>query len=244
MSGWRIGGIAAAVFVFIGSFLPWATVDTFFGSFSANGMDGDGRITLVLGLAAGVLVGLWKRPTVIIAAVLSGFVVLIALVDLVDLGRAAGDGLGLADVSPGIGLILTLLAGIAGVAVAFVGQMQLAKEGHATGLSLAELNRGAALPMTSLPPQGGAGMPMGAPVSAPPMAAAPAVPAGWHPDPTVPGQLRYWDGSQWTAHVQAAPSAAPVAPPAPQAPAAPPAPPAPPAAPMTPPPPPPAPPSA
>jgi hypothetical protein len=23
-------------------------------------------------------------------------------------------------------------------------------------------------------------------------------PAGWHPDPEYPGQLRYWDGVQWT----------------------------------------------
>lgn len=25
--------------------------------------------------------------------------------------------------------------------------------------------------------------------------------AGWYPDPTVPGQQRYWDGTTWTAHV-------------------------------------------
>lgn len=27
-------------------------------------------------------------------------------------------------------------------------------------------------------------------------------PAGWFPDPNMPGQLRYWDGADWTAHVQ------------------------------------------
>jgi len=26
-------------------------------------------------------------------------------------------------------------------------------------------------------------------------------PAGWHPDPNQPGQLRYWDGTEWTDHV-------------------------------------------
>jgi len=26
----------------------------------------------------------------------------------------------------------------------------------------------------------------------------PAVPAGWYPDPQVAGQLRYWDGNNWT----------------------------------------------
>jgi hypothetical protein len=25
-------------------------------------------------------------------------------------------------------------------------------------------------------------------------------PADWYPDPEVPGQMRYWDGSAWTQH--------------------------------------------
>lgn len=29
-------------------------------------------------------------------------------------------------------------------------------------------------------------------------------PAGWHPAPGRPGQLRYWDGSQWTDHYSTA----------------------------------------
>jgi hypothetical protein len=35
-------------------------------------------------------------------------------------------------------------------------------------------------------------------------------PAGWYPDPEMPGQQRYWDGTQWTEH------RAPGAPQAPQ----------------------------
>ncbi|KGM15210.1 hypothetical protein N867_10825, partial [Actinotalea fermentans ATCC 43279 = JCM 9966 = DSM 3133] len=153
MSGLRIGGIVAALFVLIGSFLPWATIDMWLGSYSANGTEGDGVITLLLGVAAGVLMGLWKRPLVIIAAVASGLAALVAVANLIDVGRSMGDLDGLADVSPGLGLILTLLAALAGVVLAVLGQAQLAKAGHAAGLSLAELNRGAALPTATLPPQ-------------------------------------------------------------------------------------------
>ncbi|WSJ19992.1 DUF2510 domain-containing protein [Nocardia sp. NBC_01327] len=34
-------------------------------------------------------------------------------------------------------------------------------------------------------------------------------PPGWFGDPGYPGQLRWWDGIQWTQHVQAAPSPPP-----------------------------------
>lgn len=34
---------------------------------------------------------------------------------------------------------------------------------------------------------------------------------GWYPDPSIPGQVRYWDGGSWTTHVQAAPPAWPSA---------------------------------
>jgi uncharacterized RDD family membrane protein YckC len=45
--------------------------------------------------------------------------------------------------------------------------------------------------------------------------------AGWYPDPAavpgIPAGLRWWDGQQWTEHVQAAPQAAPEATPQPPA---------------------------
>jgi uncharacterized RDD family membrane protein YckC len=40
-------------------------------------------------------------------------------------------------------------------------------------------------------------------------------PAGWYPDPTVPGQQRYWDGNSWTDNTAPGPAEAPTAPPAP-----------------------------
>jgi uncharacterized RDD family membrane protein YckC len=35
---------------------------------------------------------------------------------------------------------------------------------------------------------------------------------GWYADPTVPGQLRWWDGAHWSDHVSPAPPPAPVLP--------------------------------
>lgn len=36
----------------------------------------------------------------------------------------------------------------------------------------------------------------------------PQAPAGWYPDPTVPGQQRYWDGTGWTEHTAPGPGSA------------------------------------
>lgn len=33
----------------------------------------------------------------------------------------------------------------------------------------------------------------------------PQAPAGWYPDPELPGQRRYWDGTQWTDHTAPGP---------------------------------------
>ncbi|MFT7602324.1 MAG: hypothetical protein ACI8TP_005292 [Acidimicrobiales bacterium] len=41
-----------------------------------------------------------------------------------------------------------------------------------------------------------------------------AVPAGWHPDPSTPGQERYWDGMQWSHDVRPIASPADMPPPA------------------------------
>lgn len=46
-------------------------------------------------------------------------------------------------------------------------------------------------------------------------------PAGWYPDPTVPGVLRFWDGTAWTTHTSAPAAAPPAAAPQQTAPARP-----------------------
>jgi hypothetical protein len=54
----RTGPIVALIggaLVLVGSFLPWATVASGFGSASLSGTEGDGKITLVVGLLAALV---------------------------------------------------------------------------------------------------------------------------------------------------------------------------------------------
>jgi hypothetical protein len=118
----RVGGIIAAVMVALGALLPWATVSSLFGSISVSGTDGDGVFTLLCGIAIGVMFGLWKRPALIVAVVLAGISALVGIIDLVDIGRTAGELGGLVDASPGIGLFLTVLASIAALVLGVLGQ--------------------------------------------------------------------------------------------------------------------------
>lgn len=43
-------GAVAAILVIIGSVMPWASVTTPFGTVSAAGTEGDGKLTLIAGL--------------------------------------------------------------------------------------------------------------------------------------------------------------------------------------------------
>lgn len=114
---WLMMGIA--VIGVIGAFLPWAT----FGIFSVAGTDGDGVITLILFIVFG-LIGLWLGrqgdPNVamgvkVLSIVLMAVVVVIAVYDIANI---SSEGDSFIKVSPGGGLYLTLISGIAGLIVA------------------------------------------------------------------------------------------------------------------------------
>lgn len=106
--------LGGAVGLVIGAFLPWATV----GPFDVAGTDGDGVLTLLIGLVVAALAWSRKAPRLIIALIV--LAVVIGLYDLVDVGRVAGGDEELFDVSIGIGLIITVAASI----VAVVGWVQ------------------------------------------------------------------------------------------------------------------------
>lgn len=114
----RQSHIAAGVvclLIFIAAFLPWATVDTAIGSVSASGTDGDGVITLILAILAGIAVAASAKRLRFsegVAGVLGIVVALIGIVDWSDVAGVAGAS-GLASVSVGAGLVLTTLGGVA-----------------------------------------------------------------------------------------------------------------------------------
>jgi Protein of unknown function (DUF2510) len=118
----------AGALAIVGSILPWATVRTGFGELSVSGTDGDGVITLVLGIA---LVGLGLCGFTRARQILSGVSLLpalgvgaIALIDIVDVSNVADElGSDFAQVSIGSGLwvclaaaVLALVGGIIGLA--------------------------------------------------------------------------------------------------------------------------------
>jgi hypothetical protein len=98
--------LVAFAAVIVDAFLLWSER----GTFTTNGVDGDGLLTLVLAVAAIGFTLLGRRPrAVLITLSAAGLCLLTALIDLADLSRAAGPEVG-------DGLYVT----IAGAAVASV----------------------------------------------------------------------------------------------------------------------------
>lgn len=104
-AGW--GVVAGAGLLVISAFLPWASIE---GLITVNGTDGDGGITIVFAIIAaimGIVAALkgkrWAGITAIVFGLLS---FLVGLLNLLDVNGQV------IEISPGIGLFLTMLAGI------------------------------------------------------------------------------------------------------------------------------------
>lgn len=116
----------AAVLVLLGSLLPWASVDTTFGSISVRGTEGNGVLTMLLALAGGaaaVAVVMARKPMAAIGGIVAGgLALLIGAYDFLDVARVAGDSSGLFEAHTGFGLWLVLLGSLAmtGASIAIV----------------------------------------------------------------------------------------------------------------------------
>lgn len=119
---WLFLAGCSGVLVALGSFLPWATV-TFLGeSIHVNGVSGEGKFTLLLGLALAVFAGLktfkpeilkeqWGAPAFVGVAVVSLLITIFSMVSI-----RSEDTYGM--ISYGFGLWLTFIAALAAVAFA------------------------------------------------------------------------------------------------------------------------------
>jgi hypothetical protein len=119
--------IAGAAVAGLGAFLPWVSAVTMFGSLSVTGMQGDGKLSLVLAIVAAVLV--WaghSGPNRWITRGLGACGAGIAFIGAYDMQKVmaharliADDGVTVAGhVAPGAGLVLTIAAGLALVVAA------------------------------------------------------------------------------------------------------------------------------
>ena len=117
----RLYIIIASVAVIIGSVLPWGTVNLGgFGGLSVSGIEGDGKIIIILAIGAIVLAILKDRTQPLIKNFALGVVALgvietaISIYALFRLGdMSANFGYGGYGISVGIGLYLTAIASIA-----------------------------------------------------------------------------------------------------------------------------------
>jgi hypothetical protein len=124
--------VVSAAVAIGGSILPWTTVSaSFLDPVYKAGIDGDGRLTLVLGvvlLGLGVLSFLpWsavRRVVPVLVLVVATGITVVTLVNLAGVRSAAGpltpEARVLVDTQAGIGLWLTLVAGVAAMCVGVV----------------------------------------------------------------------------------------------------------------------------
>jgi Protein of unknown function (DUF2510) len=117
--------LVGAGMALLGAVLPWVTVTTIFGSLSKNGIDGDGRISALGGLALGVIALIvlvtktQSRAPGVLAIVISLGILIVGAVDVADVSKRIGDLQGtdgVASAQVGIGLWVTCLAGLVGIA--------------------------------------------------------------------------------------------------------------------------------
>ncbi len=115
-----------ALLLLIGSYMPWVSVRSIFGTFSVNGMDGDGKLTAAAGALALILLIIAtttrSRTLFVLGALACGGGAAVAIYDIVNVSsEIAGSGLdGGVRAEVGIGLYVCALGGLAGLVCGFV----------------------------------------------------------------------------------------------------------------------------
>lgn len=113
---WRLIGLGGAGGLALGSVLPWASVQSVFGSITVNGTDGDGVLTLACGIIA--IIGFAVRKP-LLALIPSAIGLAIGLFDLIDINRNIGEvETDFARASIGYGLWLLVAGGVVAVVAA------------------------------------------------------------------------------------------------------------------------------
>ena len=112
--GPRIVGALAGAIVALSAWLPWVTVQTFFGSLSVTGFkngEGDGVLTLGLGVLGALCA--WKGGKTLIVTIVTGVLAAaIGIYDWSDITALADDADGFVLAEAGIGLYLTIAGAI------------------------------------------------------------------------------------------------------------------------------------
>jgi hypothetical protein len=114
-----IGGVVLAL---VAAFLPWLTASAPFMSVTKNGIESDGQITAGLAIVAGILVLAYlralRRPlaVLIIVAALAALITFVGMIDFINVKDKIGDLTAeqrrLISASVGVGLYLTIAAGV------------------------------------------------------------------------------------------------------------------------------------
>jgi hypothetical protein len=113
-----IGGV---VLTLVAAFVPWVTASAAFISVTKNGIEGDGQTTAALAIVAGILVLVYlralRRPlaVLIIVAILAALITLVGMIDFDakdKIGDLTAEQRNLITASVGVGLYLTIAAGV------------------------------------------------------------------------------------------------------------------------------------
>lgn len=147
MEKYRLSIIISATAAIFSSFLPWASLNAgAFGSYSVNGLHGDGWLIIILAIVAIILACLNDVKTSLPKGLAIGVVVtgaistVISLIDVFGVNKYAADFNGYG-VSIGFGLILALITSIT-IVVAGLLAMSGGKITKGTFEELAESGKG------------------------------------------------------------------------------------------------------